>query len=494
MRRRAVPPARGRERDGRLGRGAGRREVVLGDVGAGDEVRAVELDRGQAGRLGQLDRLARGRVGRAGGHPRRGAGRRGRRAPAAGRRGRGRRAGARGRCPPPGRWRARPRGRRRGGPGAGRPPCATRSSGGLSSSSGVAASAARASSAAATSPSSTASRARCTSTAGRRSADGGRRAIDRRTVGPAPASSRPRPWASRMLSTSSRVAGRRRPARGPRPGWRCSRNHRAAMPCSAAVSPGPRRCRAVDEVGAQQRVVAEPGAAAVEPADEGVALGEVLEHGGRVVATGEPGTASSTGELLDDGGAQQEVDDVLGQAHEHLAGEVVGDRPVGAAELRDELGGSSPRSRESAARRIPAGHPSVRCEQRRCASRRRARCRGGPRSRSASSAVKASWAARTSCSRPVSRSRCRPIGGSNRHPSATRTRPSTHSMRCWMPSSTSRSRTSWTSSRTSTRPGTSSPSTPSRVGDEGRVRRSGRRVEAAEHGGGVGRPRRRRRR
>ena len=55
----------------------------------------------------------------------------------------------------------------------------------------------------------------------------------------------------------------------------------------------------------------------------------------------------------------------------------------------------------------------------------------------------------------MSRSRWSPIGGSNRHPSATRTSASAHSTRWRMPSSTSRRRTSWTSSRTRTSPGAS---------------------------------------
>ncbi len=110
---------------------------------------------------------------------------------------------------------------------------------------------------------------------------------------------------------------------------------------------------------------------------------------------------------------------------------------------------------------MPAGQPSMR----RCSA---ARSAGSStmswRSQNSldSSSVNDSWAARTSCNRPVSRSRCSPIGGSNRQPRATRTRPSAHSTRCWMPSSTSRVRTSCTSSRMRSRPGTSSPSTPTR--------------------------------
>ncbi len=105
---------------------------------------------------------------------------------------------------------------------------------------------------------------------------------------------------------------------------------------------------------------------------------------------------------------------------------------------------------------------------------------------SASSAVKASWAARTSCRRPVRRSRCSPIGGSKRQPSATRTRPSAHSTRCWMPSSTSRVRTSCTSSSTMRRPGHLVAEHVHQVRDEGGVGRPGRRVEPREHRRGVG--------
>ncbi len=111
------------------------------------------------------------------------------------------------------------------------------------------------------------------------------------------------------------------------------RGHHPQRGDLAGVAPPQGRC----EVGAQQGVVPEPGAAAVQRHDEGVALGEVVEHRGRVVAPGEPGREVD-GQVLDDAGAQQEVDDVVGQPHQHLAGQVVGHRPVGAAELGHERG------------------------------------------------------------------------------------------------------------------------------------------------------------
>ena len=464
---------------------SGLREVVLRHVGSGHEVLAVELDGVQAGGLGQVDRLAAGRAGRRGGRPRTAAGRPGRPARAAARRGRGRS----GRCEGPtsatrslacatarsaarrARWRAAAlrsdvirgslpssgHGGQHGQRLVGGPDVALVDG-----------------------------QQRPVHQHGGRRRPGRRQEADRppHRAGPAPASSRPRPWASRICSTSSASPAAEASSRAcaglalleePLRGDPLERGHLAGV----AALQGRR------EVGAQQRVVPEPGAAAVERHDEGVALGQVVEHGGRVVATGEPG-GEVDGEVLDHAGAQQEVDDVVGQADQHLAGQVVGDGAVGAAELGDERGRVAPCSSDSAASRIPAGQPSVRvCSAARESASSTMSCRS--QKSSASSSVKASCAARTSCSRPVSRSRCRPIGGSKRQPRATRTRPSAHSTRCWMPSSTSRVAHLVHVVEDEDQPGHLVAEHADQVRDERRVGRAGRGVEPGEHGRGVGR-------
>ena len=434
--RRAVPPARGREGDGLLGGDAGLREVVLAPRGFRPRGSCSRAGWSAGRRPGPGRSPGAGRAGRAGGRPRRGAGRPGRRAPAAARRGRGRRAGARARRPRRGRWRARPPGRRRGGPGAARPPCAATSSAGRCRrrASWPARPAPRRRPP--TSPSSTASSARCTSTAGASSCDGGSRAIARRTDGAGAGQHQAQAVGEQDLLDELAVACRGRELEGLRRA-RAARGTTARRPPAArpsrrgrgAAGPPRGRCAAARGTGTTCRCgrgarpgrCAGPGRRAWRPSRRDRRAGPRGRRRG-----------------------PRRRRCAAGSRRRRRAGAPAprrpGSRPPGrSAPLNSATNVGRVAVLERQRRHPHPGRPAL---GEACAAppgrRRRARCRAGPRSRRPRPAVKASWAARTSCSRPVRRSRCRPIGGSKRQPSATRTRPSAHSTRCWMPSSTSR--------------------------------------------------------
>ena len=86
----------------------------------------------------------------------------------------------------------------------------------------------------------------------------------------------------------------------------------------------------------EQVVVAVPGALVVEGDDEQIAALELLQHAPAVVAGGD-GIAETPGEVVEDGGAEQEVADLVWLACENFVGEVVDDEAVAPRERLDEV-------------------------------------------------------------------------------------------------------------------------------------------------------------
>ena len=116
-------------------------------------------------------------------------------------------------------------------------------------------------------------------------------------------------------------------------------------------------------------MVAEPGALGVERDDERVRVFELEQDPFRAGAAGQQ-IGELTVDLVEQGGAQQQLLDVVGLAFQHLGDQVLGDRAVAAGELGDEslrvgVAGQGER-REPQARGPPFG-PLV--QQRRCRPR-----------------------------------------------------------------------------------------------------------------------------
>ena len=260
-------PRAAAKRDRPLRRPRGLGEVVLGHVGADDEVLAVELDRGQAGGTGEVDRPAQV-VSR----PRRWSALEQAQGTAVGEHEQphvGVEVGGQVRGPDVLDELAGPCAPSRSDASRARCSAAARRSDvirGSEPSSGIRASAARASSAAATSPSSTASEGPVH--AGPRAATGrsrGRAETAWCTASTEPASSRPRPCARSTCLDEVRVPGRRGVLEGRRRAVALEEPPRGDAVQPGGLVGGPPAERG-GEVGAHQRVVAEPRAAAVEPA------------------------------------------------------------------------------------------------------------------------------------------------------------------------------------------------------------------------------------
>jgi len=86
----------------------------------------------------------------------------------------------------------------------------------------------------------------------------------------------------------------------------------------------------------EQVMVAVPGALVVEGNDEQIATLELFQHAPAVVA-GRDGIAETPGEVVEDGGAEQEVADRSRLAREDFVGEVVDDEAVAPCERLDEV-------------------------------------------------------------------------------------------------------------------------------------------------------------
>ena len=130
------------------------------------------------------------------------------------------------------------------------------------------------------------------------------------------------------------------------------------------------------------------------------------------------GVAQTAGEPVEDGGAEQEVADLVGLPGEDLVGEVVDDEPVAAGERLDEVRrprscSRMPRS-ESAASCRPAIQPSVRSSSASTSAAVRSQPHHLVEELHRLGGVKRRSAARTSVSWPRLRSRARGSGGSER--------------------------------------------------------------------------------
>src|SRR5438105_2665295 len=93
----------------------------------------------------------------------------------------------------------------------------------------------------------------------------------------------------------------------------------ASMSLCSAASAAPRQAPA--EMVAEQRVIAIPGGAVVDGADEQVVRLEPVEHVARVGAAGD-GVAQRGREALEDGGGEQELEHGGRHLRQHVLGEV----------------------------------------------------------------------------------------------------------------------------------------------------------------------------